>query len=137
LSANSCHSKICLKLVVDFGPLLSLTEVKGTHLFSSHRRKNHVILIYIEDLSLKEVPGRLAAYLLYLSEKQGRVPELDLDVTKGQLASLLGTAPETLSRILARMGRQDLIRSRGGASESWIVLSWKRLPRRGESSFRE
>ena len=68
----------------------------------------------IEDLSLKEVPGRLAAYLLYLSEKQGRVPELDLDVTKGQLASLLGTVPETLSRILARMGRQDLIRSRGG-----------------------
>ena len=68
----------------------------------------------IEDLSLKEVPGRLAAYLLFLSEKEGNMPELALDVTKGQLASLLGTVPETLSRILTRMARQGLIRIRGG-----------------------
>ncbi|MCE5263960.1 MAG: Crp/Fnr family transcriptional regulator [Deltaproteobacteria bacterium] len=66
----------------------------------------------IEDLSLKEVPGRLAKYLLYLSEcKEGRATALD--VSKGQLAALLGTIPETLSRILAKMNRQGLIRSRG------------------------
>jgi CRP/FNR family transcriptional regulator len=65
----------------------------------------------IEDLSLKEVPGRLAKYLLYLSEREGGAVELD--VPKGQLASLLGTIPETLSRILARMNRRGLIRSRG------------------------
>ena len=28
----------------------------------------------VEDLSLKEVPGRLSAYLLYLSETEGRSP---------------------------------------------------------------
>jgi len=66
----------------------------------------------IEDLSLKEVPGRLAKYLLYLSGKNGE-GEVALDVSKGQLASLLGTIPETLSRILARMNRQGLIRLRG------------------------
>jgi CRP/FNR family transcriptional regulator len=66
----------------------------------------------IEDLSLKEVPGRLAKYLLYLSEKNGE-GEMKLDVSKGQLASLLGTIPETLSRILAKMNRRELIRSRG------------------------
>ena len=66
----------------------------------------------IEDLSLKEVPGRLAKYLLFLSEKNGE-GEMKLDVSKGQLASLLGTIPETLSRILAKMNRQELIRSRG------------------------
>ncbi len=65
----------------------------------------------IEDLSLKEVPGRLAKYLLYLSGKNGE-GEVALDVSKGQLASLLGTIPETLSRILARMNRQGLIRLR-------------------------
>jgi len=66
----------------------------------------------IEDLSLKEVPGRLAKYLLYLSSRDGgRAVELDLP--KGQLAALLGTIPETLSRILAKMNRQGLIRSRG------------------------
>jgi len=67
----------------------------------------------IEDLSLKEVPGRLAAYLLYLSRKSGSGDEFDLDISKGQLASLLGTIPETLSRILGKMSRQRLIRSEG------------------------
>lgn len=63
----------------------------------------------IEDLSLKEVPGRLSAYLLYLSREREGQAELSLDVTKAQLASLLGTIPETLSRILGRMSRQGLI----------------------------
>jgi CRP/FNR family transcriptional regulator len=66
----------------------------------------------IEDLSLKEVPGRLAKYLLYLSSKDGD-REMALDISKGQLASVLGTIPETLSRILAKMHRQGLIRLRG------------------------
>lgn len=63
----------------------------------------------IEDLSLKEVPGRLAAYLIYLSERSGNTRDLDLDITKTQLASLLGTIPETLSRILAKMAQQGII----------------------------
>jgi len=67
----------------------------------------------IEDLSLKEVPGRLAKYLLYLSGRNGNAGAVELDVSKGQLASLLGTIPETLSRILAKMNRQGLIHSRG------------------------
>jgi len=66
----------------------------------------------IEDLSLKEVPGRLAKYLLYLSAKDGD-GGVELDVSKGQLAALLGTIPETLSRILAKLNRQGLIRSQG------------------------
>jgi len=72
----------------------------------------------IEDLSLKEVPGRLAAHLLYLSRKGGDTEEVSLEVSKGQLASLLGTIPETLSRILAKMSRQALIEVNG----SKIVL---------------
>lgn len=65
----------------------------------------------VEDLSLKEVPGRLAAYLLYLSQQQNASDDLTLDLPKTQLASLLGTIPETLSRILARMIREGLIES--------------------------
>jgi CRP-like cAMP-binding protein len=67
----------------------------------------------IDDLSLKEVPGRLAAYLLYLSEQHEGSTELRLTITKGQLASLLGTIPETLSRILGKMTAQGLILSEG------------------------
>ena len=63
----------------------------------------------IENLSLKEVPGRLASYLIYLADEQKSVDHISLTISKGQLASLLGTIPETLSRILAKMSTWNLI----------------------------
>jgi CRP-like cAMP-binding protein len=67
----------------------------------------------IDDLSLKEVPGRLAAYLLYLSDQYKGSKDLELPITKTQLASLLGTIPETLSRILGKLSSQGLIETDG------------------------
>lgn len=67
----------------------------------------------IESLSLKEVPSRLAAYLLYLSDKKGSLDEFELDIAKSQLASLLGTIPETLSRIFTKMANSELVRVNG------------------------
>lgn len=63
----------------------------------------------IESLSLKEVPGRLASYLLYLSDRNGSLDQFQLDIAKSQLASLLGTIPETLSRIFTRMASGELV----------------------------
>jgi CRP/FNR family transcriptional regulator, dissimilatory nitrate respiration regulator len=73
------------------------------------RRFTHLI----EDLSLREVPGRLAAYFLYLSNRKKDSDSFELDITKAQLASFLGTIPETLSRILSRMSQQQLIKVEG------------------------
>jgi CRP/FNR family transcriptional regulator len=69
--------------------------------------------VQIENLSLKEVPGRLASYLLYLANEQEQKDFVALNISKGQLASLLGTIPETLSRILAKMNKQNLIEVSG------------------------
>ena len=69
--------------------------------------------VQVENLSLKEVPGRLASYLLYLSEEQGKTDTVTLGISKGQLASLLGTIPETLSRIFAKMSAENLIQVAG------------------------
>jgi CRP-like cAMP-binding protein len=66
----------------------------------------------VEELSLKEVPSRLAAYILYLSS-ENESDDVGLDITKGQLASLLGTIPETLSRILGKMSAQEVISVQG------------------------
>ena len=63
----------------------------------------------IENLSLKGVPARLASYLLYMSERQRDMGLLELDVPKALLANFLGTIPETLSRILAKMTQEGLI----------------------------
>lgn len=77
----------------------------------SRRLRRFTVLV--DNLSLKEVPGRLAAHLLYLSESQGGADEVSLDLPKGQLAGFLGTIPETFSRILTRMVKQELIAAEG------------------------
>lgn len=77
------------------------------------KRLRHLVGL-VEDLSLKEVPDRLAAYLLALSEEQG-TDAVRLGVSKGRLAAVLGTVPETLSRILGRMSETGLIEREGRA----------------------
>lgn len=67
----------------------------------------------VDDLALKEVPGRLAAHLLYLSSMQEGKDNLELEIPKSLLAAMLGTIPETLSRILTKMAKQSLIESDG------------------------
>ena len=75
--------------------------------------KLHQFTVQIENLSLKEVPGRLASYLVYLADEQGRVDTVTLNISKGLLAGILGTIPETLSRIFAKLSAQGLIRVEG------------------------
>ncbi len=67
----------------------------------------------IENLSLRGVPERLSAYLLYLSDLAGGADEFDLDIKKGLIASLLGTTGESLSRILGKMVQAGIIRVAG------------------------
>ncbi|ADH86245.1 Crp/Fnr family transcriptional regulator [Desulfurivibrio alkaliphilus] len=67
----------------------------------------------IEELSLKEVPDRLAAHLLSLSDQQQGRDQVVLPVSKTQLAGLLGTIPETLSRIFNKMAKAGMISTDG------------------------
>jgi len=77
----------------------------------SHYLKRFALLI--EELSLKEVSSRMAKYLIDLSlkfSKEGKSPkEVELDLSKTQLASKLGTISETLSRTLAKMKTKGII----------------------------
>jgi len=66
----------------------------------------------IEDLSLKDVPARLAGMLLRLAERAGS-DRFDLPQTKRELAGQIGTIPETLSRALAKLKSAGLISLRG------------------------
>jgi CRP/FNR family transcriptional regulator, dissimilatory nitrate respiration regulator len=69
--------------------------------------------IQVENLSLKEIPGRLAAYLLYLSQEQRNKDLIKLNISKMQLANLLGTGPESLSRALGNMKNKKLVVEEG------------------------
>jgi len=69
--------------------------------------------VLIEELSLKEVSSRIAKHLLDLSLKLSRegkiAQEVELDLSKTQLALKLGTISETLSRTLAKMKAKGMI----------------------------
>ncbi|MBA4369902.1 MAG: transcriptional regulator, partial [Desulfobacterium sp.] len=55
----------------------------------------------------------LASYLILLYQEQNQTGSILLTISKSQLASLLGTIPETLSRILAKMSSRNLIEVNG------------------------
>jgi CRP/FNR family transcriptional regulator len=68
----------------------------------------------VEDLSLREAPGRLARYLLELAgEEPPSGAEVRLPVKKGELAALLGTRGETLSRVFRKLTDVGAIEVKG------------------------
>ena len=87
----------------------------------------------VENLSLKEIPVRLAAYLLYQCNGSGSLSTISLDVSKNQMAGLLGTIPETLTRILKRMSDEKLIKT---GPRSITILDKKRLADLAEGNIK-
>lgn len=83
----------------------------------------------IEDLTFKDVPSRLARYLMALSKGTREVVELP--ISKSQLASNLGTVSETLSRTLRKLSDDDLIKVSGKKVE---ILDFERLEELSEKS---
>lgn len=65
----------------------------------------------LTDLTMKEVPARLATYVLSLAPT-GRFT-MDVPMTKTTLAQMLGTTKETLSRVVQRLHRERVLSYRG------------------------
>lgn len=113
------HAEALMDTICIFFPRKSFTELisknpsLAMNMLGVLSRRLRRFAALVEDLSLKEVPGRLAAYLLYLSETESNPTELSLDMAKGQLAGMLGTIPETLSRILGKLAKQGFIEAAG------------------------
>jgi CRP-like cAMP-binding protein len=93
--------------LIEKNPQLSINMIVTL----SHYLKRFAGLI--EELSLKEVSSRIAKYLVDLSlklSKEGKSSkEVELDLSKTQLALKLGTISETLSRTLAKMKAKGII----------------------------
>lgn len=97
--------------LLEQNPTLTINMLRS---FARHmRRFSHLV----DNLSLKEVPGRLATYLLQLSKHGNNSDEasheIELDLNKGQLAAMLGTIPETLSRVFYKLSQDGVIAVEG------------------------
>ncbi len=79
-----------------------------------------------------DVPSRLARYLfqraLGVGQPSSRGLEIDLGMSKTDLAEALGTVPETLSRAFARLRDEQLIEVQGGRV---IILDVRAIARLG------
>lgn len=95
-----------------FVELITITPALAMNMLADLSRRLRAFTVQIENLSLKEVPARLAAYLITLHQESEHKPKSDkitLPISKAQLANLIGTTPETVSRVLKKMADQSLI----------------------------
>jgi CRP/FNR family transcriptional regulator len=97
----------------DFVKLISAHPSMALNMLAVLSMRLRQFTVQIENLSLKEVPARIASYLMLLAQEQDSYDAVTLPISKGQLASLLGTIPETLSRIFNKMSGQGLIKVKG------------------------
>jgi CRP/FNR family transcriptional regulator len=93
--------------------LISANPSLALNMLAIMSKKLRQFAVQIENLSLKEMPARLASYLLFLADEQNKDDLVFLKISKGQLASILGTIPETLSRVFAKLSGQNLINVEG------------------------
>jgi CRP-like cAMP-binding protein len=65
----------------------------------------------IESLSLKEIPERLASFLLHDLGRHGaeEMNRLALTITQRELAKILGATPEALSRAIRKMSNAGIL----------------------------
>lgn len=92
-----------------FVTLITSTPGLGMNLLADLSRRLREFTVQIENLSLKEVPSRLSAYFLTLSREQKNQKKVMLPISKAQLSNLIGTTPETVSRVLKKMMESSLI----------------------------
>jgi CRP/FNR family transcriptional regulator len=69
----------------------------------------------VRDLALKDSSARVAGLLIFLSEKYGKTQNdnvvLDISLTQQELASMIGSSRETVSRVLGQFESEDLIKT--------------------------
>lgn len=68
----------------------------------------------IESLALKEIPERLAAFILALSKKEGNsASRIELPITQRELSKILGSTPEALSRAFRKLQSDGTLEVQG------------------------
>lgn len=86
--------------------LLNIVRVLNTRLMHSYQM--------IEDLALRNIHQRVASFLLHAARVRGGDSlRVTLSVSRQEVAKILGTTPETISRVLARLCQDGLIEARG------------------------
>jgi CRP/FNR family transcriptional regulator len=110
----------------DFIALVRKYPEIGIAVMHGYSKRLRFLLNKVEDLSMFDIKSRLAKYLINRLETEDDQLICRIPVTKRELASLLDTIPETLSRTLTALKKEGVIKEEG---DLIIVLDYKALMR--------
>lgn len=109
------ESTVLLVPKTDFVELLRHRPELALRMLGSMSQHLRVLVSLVDDLTLKDVETRLANWLLKLCPRPlpRQAVVVQLDRPKKLLAAEMGTTSETLSRTLAKLREEELLRVNG------------------------
>lgn len=120
---------LCLIPRQDFKELINSNPEISIHIMQSMSERLVSAENFIVDLSLKSIEERLAAWLLAMADKQGvrnsQGVKINVTFTRQELANLLGTTIETVSRKLTKLQSDGIIAIEG--QKNIIILDQVKL----------
>jgi CRP-like cAMP-binding protein len=105
----------------DFRELLERHPALSRAVIASLSMRLRRMVMLVRELSLRDVRGRLADLLLQMAGPGNRV---ELPMSQQELASRIGTVREIVSRTLAKMAQEGVVRVEGRTVE---ILDRERL----------
>ncbi|OQA69782.1 MAG: hypothetical protein B6D44_11410 [Ignavibacteriales bacterium UTCHB2] len=118
VSAVSLDETVALLISKDsFLELIKTEPEISLKMLAGFAKRLKSLINQLEDVSSKEVPGRLAKYILGEIKSAGtyNLPEpfVKLTIPKSTIAAYLGTITETLSRAFKKLQNEEIIRVSG------------------------
>lgn len=98
---------------VEFVEILQTNSKIALKILASYSRRLREFVSMVEYLSLDDIRLRVLKFLQKNYKADGNEAAVILANTKRELASLLGTTPETLSRTLTKLKSEKLIAEKG------------------------
>ena len=112
VNAMALENSVVLKIDAEkFTSFLAGNENLNRRLMFLLLKRIKTLLSRLELVGTENVEERLIHYLYQLSLKKGK--EFELPISKGELASLLFTSPETISRTFTRLRERGMIDMEG------------------------
>lgn len=118
-NAETCVDSTLIKIgktsfleIVKENPAISL------NILPKISNRARVFTSAVENLSLKDVKGRLLSFILDEAEKRGKKTEkgmtIDLGMTHEEIAARLGTVREVITRSLSKLQKEGKLRIENG-----------------------
>jgi len=93
----------------DFINLINTSPSIAIKFMSAYSKRLREFVSVIEELSGSDVRKRFARYIINNLDKNSSKPIVKLSISKKELAAMLGTVPETISRTIAILKKQGII----------------------------